>query len=167
MQQLELITVRGSGLWGGRRYDVELVTSTTTWTDSHGKRSATKQIYGLNCPAPAGDRDFPDESSRASFIAASFVGLELRDLDPPEVRTSPEPFASVLDEQLSSIEFVSDYVQLRFDSSPLSLYVWPRIHCNAARLGRESAGYTDALLALIGRRLIGTDELLDLARIVR
>lgn len=119
--------------------------------------------YGLHCSEPVGWRYFgSDRSARESFIADSFTELDLQELDPPEDRVPPQPFESVIGEELSSVEFVRDYVQLRFDSPPLNLNVWPRIHASGTVRRRTDAGYADALLALIGRRLVRADELLDL-----
>jgi hypothetical protein len=130
MDQLQHITARGSGLWGGRRYDVELTTTTTTWADSLGERSATVESYGLHCSEPVGWRYFgSDSAARTAFIAASFTDLEMQELDSPEERVPPQPFESVIGEELSSVEFVRDYVQLRFSQptpEPLRVAAHPR-----------------------------------------
>src|SRR5580692_5452288 len=36
-------------------------------------------------------------------------------------------FESIIGEQLSSVEFVQDYVQLRFDGPTLTAFVWPEL----------------------------------------
>lgn len=60
--------------------------------------------------------------------------------------------ADLIGEELGSVVFVRDYVQLVFDGPYLSLYVWPVV-TNADgetfRFGAE--GYRDALCAFIGR----------------
>lgn len=167
MHQLEHITARGSGVWGGQRYDVELTTTTTTWSDSHGGRSETLTSYSLQCSEPAGWRPFGfDAAARDAFMKASFTELKLRDLDPPEAREPAQPFDNILGEELSSVEFVADYVQLRFNSPPVNLYVWPRVHADGAVLERPADGYIEALVGLIGRRLVKADEVLDMGLVL-
>ncbi|MDQ3091116.1 MAG: hypothetical protein M3R46_05510 [Actinomycetota bacterium] len=43
MEHTDIITARGSRLWGGL-YAVELVTTTRTWTDSLGERSVFRDL---------------------------------------------------------------------------------------------------------------------------
>ena len=167
MHQLEHITARGTGLWGGQRYDIELTTTTTTWSDSRGERTETLLSYSLHYSEPAGWRPFGfDAAAREAFMEQSFTELELQELDPPEPREPAQPFDGILGEELSSVEFVADYVQLRFNSPPVNLYVWPRIHAGNAVLKRPTAGYVDALVGLIGDRLIAADEVLDLGLVL-
>jgi hypothetical protein len=52
-------------------------------------------------------------------------------------------------EQLSSIEFVRDYVQLRFDGPCLSVYNSHHIASNNSRISWGEPGYRDALCKLI------------------
>lgn len=167
MHRLEQITARGTGVWGGRRYDVELVTTTTTWSDSRDEHHRTLTSYALRCSQPVGRRCFgPDPEARDAFMKESFSELDVRELDPPEIREPVGPLDGILGERLSSVEFVADYVQLRFDGPPLNLYVWPRVHADGGVRQRPDDGYADALVGLIGRRLVATDELLDLGLVL-
>ncbi len=115
--------------------------------------------------AVAGDalirRNFATESERTSFIEKWFRDLALDSLAQPEGRERRHVLASLVGKDLESAWFVRDYVQLRFDSPPLNLYVWPRIHCAGAVLKRDDLGYADALVGLIDAHLISVDELLD------
>jgi len=62
---------------------------------------------------------------------------------------------SILGEQLSSVEFVQDYLQLHFDGPTLTLFVWPLVISNGCehRLGRDGC-YRDELCGRIGRRVL-------------
>jgi len=57
----------------------------------------------------------------------------------------------IIGKQLSSVEFVQDYVQLRFDGVCLTAYVWPTVVCSSTTLALSHAGYRDALCGNIGR----------------
>jgi hypothetical protein len=161
MERVETVTARGTGTWGGRQYGVELVASRTVWTDSLGLRSAEAVTYKLVCSDPVGPRFFEDERAREDFVQKSFSEIAVELVD-PEVRVPPEPLDAVVGEELASITFVRDYVQMSFDSPPLTLWVWPRLHRLGEVLERHHPAYTDALLGLIGKQLVATDEFLDL-----
>lgn len=166
MERLEKITARGTGVWGGRHYSVELATATTTWTDSRAQRTRSRTRSVVRCSFPAGSRSFESEAERTAFISESFSELSLENLDPPEEDVAPHLLDQVLGEELAAITFVRDYVQLSFDSPPLNLYVWPRLCGGASVLHRADSGSADALLALIGRRPVAVDELLDLGLVL-
>jgi hypothetical protein len=58
---------------------------------------------------------------------------------------------------LSSVEFVEDYVQLRFDGACLSAYTLPVVTWGAGTLAFGESGYRDVLCRQIGCRLVQTD----------
>ena len=58
---------------------------------------------------------------------------------------------------MSSVEFVEDYVQLRFDSACLTAYTPPTITWGAESLSLAHAGYRDALCRQIGCRAERTE----------
>lgn len=62
-------------------------------------------------------------------------------------------FESIIGERLSSVEFVQDYVQLRFDGPTLTAFVWPvlRFRSKAVRFGESS--YRDELCGRIGHKV--------------
>lgn len=104
---------------------------------------------------------FEDDAARSAFIERSFSAIEVRQVsDAP--RAPALPFDDVIGNELAAVTFVRDYLQLSFDSPPLTLWVWPRIHREETVLRRGDAGYAESLIALIGRRLVAADELLDL-----
>ncbi len=57
---------------------------------------------------------------------------------------------SLYGRQLSSIEFVQDYVQFRFDGPSITVYTEPRLVLNGSEVGANSSDFKNALCALIG-----------------
>jgi hypothetical protein len=55
-------------------------------------------------------------------------------------KNASDVIASIAGEQLSSIEFVQDYVQLRFDGPTLTAFVWPTLTVggNSFRFGERA-----------------------------
>lgn len=66
--------------------------------------------------------------------------------------------AELAGETLSSVVFVMDYVQLDFDGSRFTCYVWPTISNGAGALAFGDDGYRDALCAFITHRVVSADE---------
>jgi hypothetical protein len=163
MERRETITARGSGHWGGRLYQVELVTRDTTWKSSDGERSQTITTWHMLCTPLAGGRAFDTPEQRDEFVTASFgEDIELTELEQPETRLLEHPLCELVGPQpLASVTFVQDYVQLNFDSSPLNLYVMPWVYLNHSGRLPGDEGYADKLVGQIGRILWDVDELLD------
>ncbi len=65
-----------------------------------------------------------------------------------------ELFNSILKEQLSSVEFVQDYLQLHFDGNTLICYTWPRVLVDAKDYGIDDEGYRDAICRIITHKLL-------------
>jgi len=63
------------------------------------------------------------------------------------------PLEKIVGEQLSSVEFVQDYVQLHFDGPIITAFVWPTLNLrgNIVRFG--DSGYRDELCARIARKV--------------
>ena len=55
--------------------------------------------------------------------------------------------------QLSSVEFVHDYIQLHFEGATLSAMTLPRVCILDKTFESESLGYRDALCERIGQRI--------------
>ncbi|MCB9682049.1 MAG: hypothetical protein H6733_11345 [Alphaproteobacteria bacterium] len=64
---------------------------------------------------------------------------------------------------LSSVEFVHDYVQLRFDGPCLTAYVWPSLHVGGVTLCVDDTGYRDALVGRIGAGVVAASVEPDVA----
>jgi hypothetical protein len=66
-----------------------------------------------------------------------------------EVLTDPG-LEGLVGEFMSSVEFVMDYVQLRFNGSALTAFTGLLVHDAGRIFGETDAGYRDAICALIG-----------------
>ncbi len=169
MRNLDEITARGSGAWGAARYEIELITNTRTWSDSQGLRSRSLTEWHLNvCASQVGRRRFQSGDERQRFIHSSFTDLDLIDIVPAERHERPHALHELLGQQLSSVWFVWDYVQLRFDEPPVNVYAMPAIQlADGGSLRPGDLGYADALVGQIGATLTESDELLDLGLILK
>lgn len=61
--------------------------------------------------------------------------------------------SSIIGEELVAVEFVQDYLQLRFDTPLLTLYAWPHILFSEYSLAYGEPEYRNALCALIGEKV--------------
>lgn len=61
-----------------------------------------------------------------------------------------ELFQVLVGEQLSSVEFVQDYVQLRFDGPVLTALVWPVVSSEGRKFRYGELEFRDALCQRIG-----------------
>ncbi|WP_018130076.1 hypothetical protein [Effusibacillus pohliae] len=61
--------------------------------------------------------------------------------------------------EMSSVEFVRDYIQLRFDGPTLTTFTLPVVTLNATSYDIKTPGYRDALCSLIGREVQNTEIL--------
>jgi len=57
-------------------------------------------------------------------------------------------------EQLSSVEFVQDYLQLHFEDKTLTCYIWPYIRSNEQEYRNGDPEYKDQLCNLIANRVL-------------
>ena len=61
-------------------------------------------------------------------------------------------------QELTAVEFVADYVRLRFDGPMLTLYAWPHVLLADFSVGFGEPEYRNALCAQIGE-MVGTAKL--------
>lgn len=61
------------------------------------------------------------------------------------------PLEAIVGNQLSSIEFVQDYIQLRFDGPTLTAVTHPQVRIGHAGYRWGDVGYRDMLCARIGQ----------------
>jgi hypothetical protein len=79
-----------------------------------------------------------------------------------EPKTLDEALKHLIGEQLSSVEFVQDYVQLRFNRPCLNVYSGVhRVTNNLSSLVWGQPGYCDALCALISHKVKKVEMLPD------
>jgi hypothetical protein len=78
----------------------------------------------------------------------------------------PDSLKAIWGKQLTSIEFVMDYVQLRFNGPFLTLYVWPVLKHGGKTTRFSQPGYRNELCAAISHSvltaLIEEDERIDI-----
>lgn len=64
----------------------------------------------------------------------------------------------LVEEQLGSVVFVMDYLQLDFGDARFTAYVWPTVIMGDSALRFGDAGYRDALCAFITHEVTSTEE---------
>ena len=62
-------------------------------------------------------------------------------------------FKSIIGEQLSSVEFVQDYLQLHFDGNTLTLYSWPQVNLGSLTYKHGDIMYRNALCEIISHEV--------------
>jgi hypothetical protein len=80
---------------------------------------------------------------------------------------SNSPLQALVEEQLGSVVFVMDYLQLDFSAARFSAYVWPTVTIGGTSLQFGDRGYRDALCALITHEVLSTDESPVLGLVIR
>src|SRR5579862_5590878 len=73
---------------------------------------------------------------------------------------------SIENEQLSSVEFVQDYLQLHFDGPTITLFVWPVIKVQDHEWRFGATSYRDSLCGRIGRTVFSASLVDDEALII-
>ncbi len=71
-------------------------------------------------------------------------------------KTMNDSFSQIKGRVLSSVEFVLDYVQLRFDGPTLTAYTRPSLSFEQRTVSWGQEGYRDALCARIGVKVENT-----------
>jgi hypothetical protein len=64
----------------------------------------------------------------------------------------------LVNEQLSAVVFVQDYLQLDFDGKRLTVNVWPTVTIEDHKYSVGANGYRDALCGLIGKTVSTASE---------
>ncbi|WP_199486538.1 hypothetical protein [Actinomadura logoneensis] len=65
---------------------------------------------------------------------------------------------ALIGQEMTSVIFVRDYLQLDFDGPRLSLFVWPQVTTDAQARQIGDPGYRDSLCSLIGHPVRAIDE---------
>jgi len=79
----------------------------------------------------------------------------------------PIPLDKIVGEQLSSVEFVQDYIQLHFDGPTLTAFVLPTLNLRGKTIRFGDPRYRDELCARIGQKVTAADLVKMVAVIVR
>jgi hypothetical protein len=61
--------------------------------------------------------------------------------------------SDILGEELVAVEFVQDYLQLRFEAPLLTLYSWPHVLLSEFSIAYGEPEYRNALCSLIGEKV--------------
>lgn len=171
MDQSEIMTAEGEGIWGGMRYRVQLLTFSRTYSDSTHAEAKTvlEFVLAFGSDSQMDRRRFRSNDARRSFMEQSFRALVLREI--PESKREPQrmtsPVQAAVGEYLSSVTFVMDYLQLGFSDYGFNMYSWPILTIASETLTHTKAGYKDAMCSLIGETITRIDEYLDLGLTLR
>jgi hypothetical protein len=164
MDESEVITSEGNGVWGAR-HELRLLTSVRTYSGPLCQENKTVQRYVLEFgPKSQADRRlFESDEARRAFLEQSFSDLVLNEIPESkrELRRIGSPLQSVVGEYLSSVTFVMDYLQLDFSGHGFTMNTWPTITIENRTLGHADGGYKDALCSLIGETATEVDEYWD------
>jgi hypothetical protein len=72
------------------------------------------------------------------------------------MKENENPFIVLIGEQLSSVTFVQDYLQLDFDGKKLTCYEWPIVVLSGQRFDINVMQYRNALCSLIAKEIKDT-----------
>ena len=75
--------------------------------------------------------------------------------------------ADLVGEDVASVIFVRDHVQLDFDGPRFSLFVWPGVVTRTGLRHWGAPGYRDALCGLIGQTVTAAEESREAGLVVR
>lgn len=74
------------------------------------------------------------------------------------VAVSDSLLGALVEEQLESVVFVMDYLQLDFGIARFTNYVWPTVAIGEVTIAFGHAGYRDALCAFIAQEVLSVEE---------
>lgn len=167
MEEVEIVTAKGEGIWGTQKYQVALRTRVRTYHDSLNQSCRKLQSYSFTFDAPSvsisDSRSFQTEEKRRLFMADSFTELFMEEI--PEAKQQWKkvisPVQSVLGRKLTAVSFVMDYLELEFPPYRFLIYNWPNLSVDGRTFRPAEEGYRDCLPAFVGKLLSGADEYLD------
>jgi hypothetical protein len=165
MDKLEVITSEGQGVWGGTNYEVRLLTSFRTYSDSshQGMKKVIRFIVEFGPKSGSDRRTFSSEHARREFMEASFSDLHIADVPESrrESRRVDSPLRCIVGEYLSAVTFVMDYLQMDFSGNRFNMYCWPVVTISQKSLTHTERGYKNAICSLIGETLTEVEEYFD------
>ncbi|HVX92544.1 MAG TPA: hypothetical protein VHA74_00330 [Candidatus Dojkabacteria bacterium] len=69
------------------------------------------------------------------------------------IKMMKNPFIVLIDEQLSSVIFVQDYLQLDFNGKRITCYEWPKVNLLKHSFDIDDKEYRNALCSLIAKKI--------------
>ena len=165
MEEVEVVTAQGEGVWGNQKYRVALKTRIQTYHDSLGnsEKQVLKYLFTFNSPSISDGRFFPSEEKRRSFMAQSFTELTTEEV-PESARKWTKltsEVESVIGHKLTAVTFIMDYLQLEIPPYGFFVYNWPNLDVGGKLTRFSDKGYRDALLTFVGKQVSRFDEYLD------
>lgn len=67
---------------------------------------------------------------------------------------SKDVLCSIIGEQLSSIEFIHDYLQFHFQDKTFTCYIWPKIIYSGLEITNGDIDYKNKLCTFIGKSVL-------------
>ena len=131
MEEVELITAKGEGVWGNQKYRVVLKTRVRTYHDSLRKfeKQVSRHLFTFDSPSISDWRFFPSEEKRRLFFAESFTELNTKEI-PESARQWKEltsPVRAVEGNKLTAVTFHMDHLQLEIPPHRFRIYNWPHL----------------------------------------
>lgn len=80
---------------------------------------------------------------------------------------SDSPLEALVEEQLGSVVFVMDYLQLDFGDARFTAYIWPVVTIGDAALHFGEPGYRDGLCSLIAHEVTSAEESTEEGLVIR
>lgn len=160
----ETITATGTGTWY-LAYEVSLATITSHFRSKYSPNKTIIVRYELRFRQP-GDtqwnyREFGTDTGRGDFIQQAFSEITLQPIAMPTPMPCGHLLSPIVGEQLSSVTFVMDYIQIHFNQHGFSAYAWPVVWADNQRHAYGEAGYRDAVCSLITKSVTRFEEYLD------
>lgn len=111
---------------------------------------------------PTDQREFDSPDERQEFLERSLSDVVVNTApDGPSPRDCHRPFGRYVGREVWGVEFVADYFQVVLEDARVSVEAWPIVTAGTRPLLVGAPGYADALIGLIGQRLISSDVYLD------
>jgi hypothetical protein len=167
MDELEMTTAEGEGVWGNQKYHVALKIRSRTYYDSSRKSSKKVLSYlftfGAQSISISDRRIFQSEAQRRLFLKKSFSELIVQEIPESGRRWTKltSPVESIVGHKVSAVTFVEDYFQLELPPHKFNIYNWPHLSLGGEVLRFSDREYRAALSAYAGKQVSGFDEYLD------
>jgi hypothetical protein len=165
MEEVELITAKGEGVWGNQKYQVALTTRIRTYHDSLHKfeKRVSSYRFTFRSPSISDRRIFPSEEKRRLFMAQSFTELMTEEITESAQRWEKltSPVRAVEGHKLTAVIFVMGYLELEIPPHKFRAYNWPLLYVDGKTIRSSDAGYQETLRTFADKQVSRFDEYLD------